>query len=157
MASNSTVCAHNVSTNTLNVVTGIRKPVLTVTSATTLTADQGGSFVVLGAVGAAIGSSFNIDLPPPERGLEYVLFIAGTDMGGNTITVTSNSHASTAANLIIALRICGSADDASVASVADIITFDTPATTGDHVHLSCDGTNWFARIIYDVDNAVTLA
>lgn len=162
MASNSTVCAHNVSTNTLNVATGLKKPVLSVNAATTLTADQSGSFVVLGVVGTeqAASTGFNVDLPPPERGLEYTIMLAAPSIANNSnaaITVTSNSLGSTAADLIVGILVCGSANDASVVAVADTITFvHNKSTAGDHVHLVSDGTNWFARIFYDVDDAVTL-
>ena len=129
-----------------------------------LSRDETGYVILGAAIGTAqaAGNGFNVDLPTPERGLWYKFVLRAPSIAndnGAQITITSTSNGDTAADLIIG-TVRGHGDDqgANVVAVADTITFvKAKATAGDNCEIWCDGTNWYADIIYDADASVTLA
>ena len=133
--------------------------VTNVAAAKNLTIDECGD-IILGVVGAAHGAAFNVNLPKPQRGLRYTFTLASKTIGaGNSITVTSTSNGTAAANLCVGmLRGTTTANDASnVVDVADVLTFvAAKATAGDTATYVCDGTNWFVDAVYDADDSITL-
>jgi len=142
---------------------GCRMNVTAVNSATNLKESDCG-YIALGVVGTqqAASTGFNVDLPTPAAGLWFKFVLAAPSIANNSnaaITITSTSDGDTAANLTIG-TVRGHGDDngANVVSVADVITFvHNKATAGDYAELWCDGTNWFADIVYDADDSITLA
>ena len=121
-------------------------------------------YVVLGnAIGSAqaAGSGFALTLPTPERGLWYKFILRAPSVANNnaaTIKVISTSDGTSSSALIIGnVRGHGNDEGANVVAVKNQILFvKNKATAGDMAEVWCDGTNWYADIVYDADGSVTL-
>ena len=100
-------------------------------------------------------------LPTPERGLWYKFILRAPSVANNnaaTIKVISTSDGTSSSALIIGnVRGHGNDEGANVVAVKNQILFvKNKATAGDMAEVWCDGTNWYADIVYDADGSVTL-
>ncbi len=119
-------------------VTNSKIPFVTLTTATatTITADQSGTLVLLPSVGAAI------TLPTPAiAGAGFTIRFQILATNATTAWVISSGTAST-----IYGSLTNSPSGTTFAQVqklgATTVTFSTTSTIGDNVTLICDGTNY---------------
>jgi hypothetical protein len=131
-----------------NLVGSVTGTVTTTTlaAASTLTAAQSGTTLVLSAA-----TEFATTLPAPAAGLVYTFIVGAAPSGASYTIVTASS-----ANIIKgqAYPASGAAGDTGTAD--DTITFvDGQAVAGDMVTVFSDGTSWFAKAFCAVAAGVT--
>ena len=129
----------------IGAITGL-ETVITLTSASTLTAAQSGTTFFLNSA-----TEFVTTLPAPAAGLNYTFIVTAAPSGASYTIVTTSS-----ANIIKgqAVNAAGVAGDTGTAD--DTISFvDAQAVAGDQVTVISDGTSWFAKAFCAVAAGVT--
>lgn len=104
------------------VATGIHRQIITVTSNTTLTAEQSGALVLLG-----VASGATVTLPTAAEGMQFSI--------GVTVSRTSNSYKIITAGATQFLLGAYMAGDATIATSGDVFTLDGST----HVAMTIDG------------------
>ena len=127
-----------------NDVTRIFEEVQTLAAAATLTAaDSGTTYILKAAAGATV------TLPALKSGINFK-FIVGSAFATTDWIIDSKEGDNIEGLLIV--------NGASVAAAGeDQINFVNSAeTVGDHVSLSCDGTNWFVSGAGNAAGSITV-
>jgi len=127
-----------------NDVTRIFEEVQTLAAAATLTAaDSGTTYILKAAEGKTI------TLPALKSGINFK-FIVGSAFATTDWIIDSAEGGNIEGLLIVD-------GDAVVASGEDQINFvASDETVGDHVSLSCDGTNWFVSGAGNLAGSITV-
>jgi len=167
-------CLKNIACQNLDVtgsinVSGLFQPkggdmttVTNINKATNLTSAQCGTIILGAAVGTvqAAGAGFNVNLPAPQKGLNYHFILRPPSIADNAnaaITVTSTSNGTAAANISVG-SVTVNKVPTNVVSGVDVLTFvHAAATCGDYATCVCDGTNWFFTAVGDAAGSITLA
>ena len=118
----------------------------TLTAASTLTAAQSGTTLVLSAA-----TEFATTLPAPAAGLCYTFIVGAAPSGANYTIVTASS-----ANIIKGQAYPASGDAGDTGTADDTISFVSGSSVaGDTVTVFSDGTSWFAKAFCAVAAGVT--
>ena len=96
---------------------------------------------------SADAAGVTVTLPAPAAGLVYKFWVA--DSTNESTIVTASSENIMAGSIRAATNASSDAD-------GDTITITTGAVIGDHVQLSCDGTNWYVAGWCQVNGGITL-
>ena len=129
---------------------------------TNLTSAQCGTIILGAAVGTAqaAGTGFNVNLPAPQKGLNYHFILRPPSIADNSnaaITVTSTSNGTTAADISVG-SVTVNEVPTNVTVAGNKLTFvHAAATCGDYATCVCDGTNWFFTAVGDAASSVSLA
>ena len=100
-------------------------------------ADSGNTYIM--------DAALTVDLPAPEKGLEFT-FICGTTASTDMV-IEATSDGATGADISYVVGQVG--DAAFSAGPKDVHTFGASSnnhTIGDKLHMVCDGTNWYGTI-----------
>ena len=127
-----------------------KKATVSLTAATTLTAEQSNQTFFLNAAGG-----FTVTLPAPTDGVEYEFIVATAP---TTAYIIANS-AGSSGDTIIGYPVASVASDQSANGNAagDQINFvANTALPGDSVYLISDGTSWFAKLFGKANGAITI-
>ena len=118
----------------------------TLTAASTLTAAQSGTTLVLSSA-----TEFATTLPAPAAGLVYTFIVGAAPSGANYTIVTASS-----ANIIKGQAYPASGDAGDTGTADDTISFVSGSSVaGDTVTVFSDGTSWFAKAFCAVAAGVT--
>ena len=120
-------------------------------TARTLTAADSGKVFFL-----ALAAGFAVTLPALAAGLNFRFFVQIAPTGDYTI-VTPGAPDQTLAGQIYASS--GGDEDSETAFTATTINFIAAAGAGkigDSADLTCDGTNWYARVYVDTAGGATI-
>jgi len=131
-------------------VSNFDNKVVVISADSTLTANQSGSVVLMGANGV------DITLPSAEVGLNFKI-IQSADYDTASCTVVQ-----AAATEDFVGAIYGSTEGESAATDGDVaagtntkITFAAASLAGDNVELVCDGTKWYVKAFAQNYAAIT--
>jgi hypothetical protein len=131
--------------NIVGSVTGT-VAITTLTAASTLTAAQSGTTLVLSSA-----TEFATTLPAPAAGLVYTFIVGAAPSGANYTVVTASS-----ANIIKGQAYPASGDAGDTGTADDTISFVSGSSVaGDTVTVFSDGTSWFAKAFCAVAAGVT--
>ena len=120
-----------------------REGTRTLTGTVALGSGDSGKALFIDSSGGAVA----VTLPAPAAGLVYKFWVADSTTESTIVTASS-------ANIMAgSIR---AATNASSDADGDTITITTGAVIGDHVQLSCDGTNWYVAGWCQVNGAITL-
>jgi len=121
--------------------------VVATTAVTTLTADQSGSTITLGAAGG-----YAVTLPAPAVGLKFKFIVLVAPTTAYTVVTTASAN-------IIHGQISSAEDAAgsvSTAASSDTISFvANKAIIGDYCEVESDGTNWYVSGMCNVQDGIT--
>ena len=103
-----------------------------------LTASQSGSIIYIDTSSAEV----NVNLPPPEAGLNFEFIITHSSTNANSFIIKSVNSSYVHAALIYAGRLSD--------TVGKTITVDSSAQTNlsDRIVVSSDGSNWFVSLTF---------
>ena len=167
-------CLKNIACQNLDVtgsinVSGLFQPkggdmttVTNINEETYLTSAQCGTIILGAAVGViqAVDAGFNVNLPAPQKGLNYHFILRPPSIANNAnaaITVTSTSNGTAAANISVG-SVTVNEVPTNVVQAKEVLTFvHNAATCGDYAKCVCDGTNWFFTAVGDAAGSITLA
>lgn len=152
MASNSTLCANNVSSNSANINSlSYKQPVVALTAATTISVQDSGTLFTLDSAGGA----YVVTLPTVASGANCIFtFVVAEDTPTADITISSN-----AANIFGNLMIQSDTNEDNRVACAGVtsVLVDTTALKGDRVQFVGDGTSYFVTGMGGVQGAFTTA
>jgi hypothetical protein len=102
-----------------------------------------------------LAAGFNVNLPPPEAGLQYEFIVKTAPTGaGYTVTATGNivkGH-------VLTVDVNSATDPDFDTTAVDVLTFVVnKAVAGDRAKLICDGATWYMAAACSVFDAITLA
>jgi hypothetical protein len=133
------------------VIVGARRQVKTLTSTTTLSADDSGALIILNSA-----TEFVTTLPAVAEGLEFE-FLVGAAPASASYTIVSNASANVIRGHVLSSDLNAASDGDFEASGGDTITLvDSKAVIGDRVKLVCDGTYWYMSAMCSVFDAITV-
>ena len=93
-------------------------------------------------------NTINVNLPPPEEGLNFIFIVQKT--ASNNITINSTNSLYSNTNLIYGNGVGGSF---SSLPCAQLVLNSTHQTIGDSIQFICDGTNWFS--LWNIKSTIT--
>lgn len=155
---NNILCIDHNSSKTLNTVGGItigglKRVIVALTAASTLTTQQSGSLITLGTAGG-----FEVTLPSVATSsgvwYDFVIKVAPT----TAYTVVCSASENKFHGLIVTNDVNSGTDaDFTNGTAADRISFvANKALIGDRVQLLCDGSFWYSIVYTSVFDGVTI-
>ena len=125
---------------------GVKKKVVNVDAAITLTNDDSGKVYMLSATGGTVA----VTLPTALEDGVYYKFIVEEETPSNAITIAAGS----AIVSFVGLDVSGTAASTVGTQVSNDI-IGTSAQKGDYINIMAAGDEWVAECLSSIDDAVT--
>tara|TARA_R100000234_G_C4889110_1_gene130677 strand:- start:83 stop:511 length:429 start_codon:yes stop_codon:yes gene_type:complete len=126
---------------------GIKKKVMDVNSAITLTNDDSGKVYMLSATGGTVA----ITLPTALEDGVYYKFIVEEETPSNAITIAAGS----AIISLVMKDAGGNASNSTAGTQVSNLIIGTSAQKGDYINLMAAGGEWVGECLSSIDDAVT--
>ena len=152
MASNSTLCANNVSSNSANINSlSYKQPVVALTAAKTVSVQESGTLFTLDSAGGA----YAVTLPTVASGANCIFtFVVAENTPTADITISSN-----AANIFGNLAVQSDTNEDNRVACAGVtsVLVKQAALKGDRVQFVGDGSSYFVTGMGGVQAAFATA
>ena len=129
------------------VTAGVKKKVVNVDAAITLTNDDSGKVYMLSATGGTVA----VTLPTALEDGVYYKFIVEEETPSNAITIAAGS----AIVSLVMKDAGGNASNSTVGTQVSNLVIGTSAQKGDYIDLMAAGGEWVGECLSGIDDAVT--
>ena len=126
---------------------GVKKKVVNVDAAITLTNDDSGKVYMLSATGGTVA----VTLPTSLEDGVYYKFIVEEETPSNAITIAAGS----AIVSLVMKDAGGNASNSTVGTQVSNLIIGTSAQKGDYIDLMAAGDEWVGECLSSIDDAVT--
>ena len=126
---------------------GVKKKVVNVDAAITLTNDDSGKVYMLSATGGTVA----VTLPTALEDGVYYKFIVEEETPSNAITIAAGS----AIVSLVMKDAGGNASNSTVGTQVSNLIIGTSAQKGDYIDLMAAGDEWVGECLSSIDDAVT--
>ena len=126
---------------------GVKKKVVNVDAAITLTNDDSGKVYMLSATGGTVA----VTLPTSLEDGVYYKFIVEEETPSNAITIAAGS----AIVSLVMKDAGGNASNSTAGTQVSNIVIGTSAQKGDYINMMAAGAEWVAECLSSIDDAVT--
>ena len=126
---------------------GVKKKVVNVDAAITLTNDDSGKVYMLSATGGTVA----VTLPTALEDGVYYKFIVEEETPSNAITIAAGS----AIVSLVMKDAGGNASNSTVGTQISNLIIGTSAQKGDYIDLMAAGDEWVGECLSGIDDAVT--
>ena len=126
---------------------GVKKKVVNVDAAITLTNDDSGKVYMLSATGGTVA----VTLPTSLEDGVYYKFIVEEETPSNAITIAAGS----AIVSLVMKDAGGNASNSTAGTQVSNIVIGTSAQKGDYINIMAAGDEWVAECLSSIDDAVT--
>ena len=126
---------------------GVKKKVVNVDAAITLTNDDSGKVYMLSATGGTVA----VTLPTSLEDGVYYKFVVEEETPSNAITIAAGS----AIVSLVMKDAGGNASNSTVGTQVSNLVIGTSAQKGDYIDLMAAGVEWVGECLSGIDDAVT--
>ena len=126
---------------------GVKKKVVNVDAAITLTNDDSGKVYMLSATGGTVA----VTLPTSLEDGVYYKFIVEEETPSNAITIAAGS----AIVSLVMKDAGGNASNSTAGTQVSNLIIGTSAQKGDYINLMAAGEEWVGECLSSIDDAVT--